>query len=137
GAAEPGANLVVGDRLAVYELFKELIVLLGDAFDHDLAPAAAGFLQVGGDFGDVELCAQRLIAPQDALHFDQIHEAFVPLFAAEGILDGYGIGLQTLPDSLYGVLVIGAHAIHLVDEADTRDGVLIGLPPHGLGLRLH
>src|SRR4029077_11505352 len=32
---------------------------------------------------------------------------------------------------------IGAGAIHLVDEADTRDLVLVGLPPHGFGLRLH
>ena len=32
---------------------------------------------------------------------------------------------------------VGADAVHLVDEGDARDAVLVGLPPHGLGLRLH
>ena len=32
---------------------------------------------------------------------------------------------------------VGAHAVHLVDEDDARDFVLVGLAPDGLGLRLH
>ena len=32
---------------------------------------------------------------------------------------------------------VRAHAVHLVDEDDARDGVLVRLAPHGLGLRLH
>jgi hypothetical protein len=31
---------------------------------------------------------------------------------------------------------VGAGAVHLVDEADARHAVLVGLAPHGLGLRL-
>ena len=31
---------------------------------------------------------------------------------------------------------VGADAVHLVDESDTRHAVLVGLPPHRLGLRL-
>jgi hypothetical protein len=33
-------------------------------------------------------------------------------------------------------LEVGADAVHLVDEADARHAVLVGLAPHGLGLRL-
>ena len=32
---------------------------------------------------------------------------------------------------------IRSHAIHLVDEAQARNIVFIGLPPHGFRLRLH
>ena len=32
--------------------------------------------------------------------------------------------------------VVGSHAVHLVDKADTRDAVLVSLAPHSLGLRL-
>ena len=31
---------------------------------------------------------------------------------------------------------VGADAVHLVDEADAGDAVLVGLAPHRLGLRL-
>jgi hypothetical protein len=32
---------------------------------------------------------------------------------------------------------VGAGAVHLVDEREARHAVLVGLAPHGLGLRLH
>ena len=35
-----------------------------------------------------------------------------------------------------GAVEVGADAVHLVDEAHARDLVLVGLTPHGLGLRL-
>ncbi len=35
------------------------------------------------------------------------------------------------------MIEIGAHAIHLIDEANARNFVFIGLTPHGFGLRLH
>ncbi len=38
---------------------------------------------------------------------------------------------------LHGVAEVGADAVHLVDEGDARDVILVGLPPNGLGLRLH
>ncbi len=31
---------------------------------------------------------------------------------------------------------VGPDAVHLVDERDARHAVLVGLPPHRLGLRL-
>ena len=35
------------------------------------------------------------------------------------------------------MIEIRAHAVHLVDEADARNAVLVGLPPHRFRLRLH
>ena len=37
---------------------------------------------------------------------------------------------------LHRALEVRAHAVHLVDERDARDRVLVGLAPDGLGLRL-
>src|SRR4029078_12856478 len=39
-------------------------------------------------------------------------------------------------DLLEGPLEVRADAVHLVDEADPRHAVLVGLAPHRLGLRL-
>src|SRR5690606_6937252 len=46
-------------------------------------------------------------------------------------------GLQPGDDHLDGAVEVRAGPVHLVDEADPRDLVLVGLAPDGLGLRLH
>ena len=47
-----------------------------------------------------------------------------------------GRRLQPRLDHLDGAEEVGAGAVHLVDEAHPRHVVLVGLAPHGLGLRL-
>ena len=49
---------------------------------------------------------------------------------------GAGLRLQAIDDHLDGALRIRAGAVHLVDEADPRHAVLVGLPPDRLRLRL-
>ncbi len=46
------------------------------------------------------------------------------------------MGAQAVPHALDGGEVVGADAVHLVDEADSRHPELVGLAPDGLGLRL-
>jgi hypothetical protein len=43
---------------------------------------------------------------------------------------------QAVEHRLDGALEVRADAVHLVDEGDARDVVLVGLAPDGLGLRL-
>ena len=43
---------------------------------------------------------------------------------------------EAVLDHLDGVVEVGAGAVHLVDEADARDVVAVGLAPDRLGLRL-
>ena len=44
---------------------------------------------------------------------------------------------ETLFDGLQTEVEVGPGAVHLVDEAHTRHVVLVGLTPHGFGLRLY
>jgi hypothetical protein len=46
------------------------------------------------------------------------------------------VRLQPILDHLHGAVEVGADAVHLVDEAHAGHVVLVGLTPHGLGLRL-
>ena len=43
---------------------------------------------------------------------------------------------EAIDDHVDGALEVRADAVHLVDEADARHAVLVGLAPHRLGLRL-
>ena len=58
------------------------------------------------------------------------------VFGADRQLDGDGIALQLRVDLRQRLLEVGADAVHLVDEADARHAVLVGLAPHRFRLRL-
>ncbi len=75
--------------------------------------------------------------PQNGLHLDQIDDALEVGFRADGNLQRHGPRAQPLADGLENVLEVRAVLVHLVHEADARNLVLVALPPHGLGLRLH
>jgi hypothetical protein len=49
---------------------------------------------------------------------------------------GDGIGFELRDDLVEGAFEVRADAIHLVDEADARHAVLVGLTPDGFRLRL-
>ena len=50
---------------------------------------------------------------------------------------GTGMRAEAVDHRLDAALEVGADAVHLVDVGDARDGVLVGLAPDGLGLRLY
>src|SRR5258705_3136833 len=44
---------------------------------------------------------------------------------------------ETLANGADDVVKVRAHAVHLVDEANARNAILVGLAPDGFRLRLH
>ena len=58
-------------------------------------------------------------------------------FLPDGNLNRYRLGIEPLADGIDGMLEIGAHLVNLVDEANSRNAVFIGLPPDCFRLRLY
>ena len=76
------------------------------------------------------------LVPDQRLHLDQVDDADeVALHADRELDDGDG-GAQAVLDHVDATGEVGADAVHLVDEADARHFVLVGLAPHRLGLGL-
>ena len=98
--------------------------------------ASASLFEVGGDVRGLVLRALRLVVPDERLHRDEIDDALELVFEADGDLQRDGVGAEAVDDRLERALEGGAGAVELVDEADARDAVLVGLTPDGLGLRL-
>ena len=97
----------------------------------------SGFrFQICRNFLDLVLGAQTLIVPDDRLHGHQVDDAFELIFLADGQLNSDGAGIEALADGVDGMFEVGAHLVHLVDEANARNTVLIGLAPNGFRLRL-
>ncbi len=137
GLADAGTDFVLRKRLPFDEFFEELVVELGNRLDHLLAVFLGLLGQVRGDVDDIILGAQRLVAPDHRLHLDQVDNAFELIFGADGKLDRHRAALQPIDNRVDRVIEVRAHAVHLVNEADAGNVVLIGLPPYRFRLRLH
>ena len=125
-----------GRLLAVQVFLEDLVVGLADLLDQLLAIVLRLVHQVGRNVADDVVGAHRLVLVGDRLHLDEVDDAFEVLFRADRQLNRDRVGFELRDDLIEGALEVGADAVHLVDEADARHAVLVGLAPDGLRLRL-
>ena len=116
--------------------FHQRVVFLDRHFDQSGAQFGGLVLIFGGNFDFVELGAQLLVVPDQRLHLDDVDDALELGFAADRPGDHHRAGAQTVDHHVDAALEIGAGAIHLVDEADARHVIFVGLAPDGFGLGL-
>ncbi len=133
--AQAALDLGDGELLALEILVGQLVVHLGDGLDHDVAMLLGLGCQVGRDVGDLDVVAE-VVAVVDGLHLDQVDDALERVLAADRDLDRHGVGAEAVLDRVDAAPEVGAGAVELVDEAEARHAVAIGLAPDGLGLRL-
>src|SRR5581483_9522706 len=131
-------DFVFGDGvgMTVQVLLEDGVVDLADLFDQLLA-IVLGFVEhVGRDFADDVVGAHRFVLVGDRLHLDEVDHAEELVFGADRQLNRDRIRFELADDLLEGPLEVGPDAVHLVDEANTRDAVFVRLAPHGFRLRL-
>ena len=136
--AHASADVFLGQVAVLEELVHELVVGFGSGF-HELLVVFLGLvLEVVRDLGGVVLGAELLGAvPHVGLHLNQVDNAGEVVLGTDRQLHHDRSSAQLLLDGVDGVVEVRAELVHLVDEADTRNAVLVSLTPHGLGLRLH
>ena len=122
---------------AFQELVQHLVVVFGNGFDQLGMEGFSLLLQFGGNFFGEYSAPDGVVLPHDRLHVDQVDDALELVFLTDGNLNRDGLGIEALADGIDGMLEIGAHLVDLVDEANSRDTVLVGLPPDFFRLRLH
>lgn len=136
--ADRALDLVDRELLATEVLLQQCLVALGDGLEQ-LGAVLLGLVgEVRGDVLDLVLLTEGgLAAPHLGLHLDQVDDADEVVLGTDRQLDHQRLGTEALLDGAHGEVEVRAELVHLVDEADTRHVVLVGLPPHLLGLRLH
>ena len=122
-------------------LLEQVLVGLGDRLEQHLAVLGDDLGHVGRDLLDVVLGAHGDITlgvarPDQRAHLDEVDDADEVVLDADGQLDDERLGLELVDDRVDREVEVGAELVHLVDEADARDVVLVGLTPDGLGLGL-
>src|SRR5690606_33235451 len=131
------AEVVGGDLLLADVLLEDVLVEGRQDVDELLAVLLGLVLQLGGDVEEVPLGTQLLVVPDEGLHVDEVDDALVVALGADRQLEDRGVGAEAVLDGVQRLEEVGAQAVHLVDEAHAGDAVLVGLPPHRLGLGLH
>src|SRR4029077_6171102 len=89
------------------------------------------------DGKSLEFRAQRFFQPNNYFFFQEIDNTDEIVFAAEGKLEGNGVGPEALPNGADDVVEIRSHAVHLVYKTDARHAIFIRLAPYGFRLRLN
>ena len=113
-----------------------MLVVIGERLDHLVAISGGLLFQVGRNVSDAIFRAETILVPDERLLIDQIDQPGEFLLGANRQMQQQRRGFQLVAHFLHDALELGADAIHLVDERDARHAVLVGLAPHGLGLRL-
>ncbi|GJD04898.1 hypothetical protein ColKHC_13723 [Colletotrichum higginsianum] len=136
GAADGGLDLEVGRDLLVEEELGHFIVDVGELLDELLALLLDEVVVVAGeDVGRADDGAAGALEVVSLL-LDQVDDALELVLGADGDLDGGGGDLELAVDLLDGLPGVGAHAVHLVHEADAGDVVALHLAVDGDGLTL-
>ena len=122
-----------GDAVGVFHVFlKQGLVVFNGTLDEVGTIFRNHFLHV---FGDVDFVVDGAIVgffPSVRLIPNQVNDTDELVFGTDRQLDGDGSSVELLADLVHNLKEIGACAVHLVDVADTRDVVFVGLVPHGL-----
>src|SRR3954470_10331010 len=133
--ADRRLELVDGDLGLLEDELDELVVVVGDLVEEVLARRLRAIVVLGRDVDDVELLAE-LVAVDDRLHPDEVDDADEVGLRPDRQLHRHGMRGEAVDHRLHGLVEVRADAVHLVDEGDARDVVLVGLAPDRLGLRL-
>ena len=133
--AQAVADLLDGQLGAFEVLVGQVVVHLGDGLDHQRAVLLGLGEELLGDLTLDDLVV-LVAAVGDRLHRDQVDDAAELVLAADGDLDRHRARAEALADRLDAAPEVGAGAVELVDEAEARHAVAVGLAPDRLGLGL-
>ena len=138
-AAQRGHELLGGEVALLEERLHHAFVYVRDLLDELRASELRVVLHVGRDLAHRESLplVGIVVLPHDGLHVDEIDDAFEAVLASDRELDGACVRPELLAELSDDALEVRAHAVHLVDERDSRNVVAVRLAPDGLGLRLH
>src|SRR5580658_1335160 len=136
GRSNCGANRGRLGMLALEIELHDLLVVIGERFDHLVAISGSLLFQLGRNLGDAILGAETILVPNQRLLIDQIDQPGELFLGANRQMQQQRRGLELVAHFLHDAFELGADAIHLVDERDAWHAILVRLAPDGFRLRL-
>ena len=134
--SDNGFDLSLGDLLTLEELHHQFLVSFGNGLDKFFSPLVGHVFHIGRNICYVEFLSE-LVLVNLCFHLYQVDNSNETIFGTDWKLYRNGIGFEPVFYHIYNPEEVGSHDVHLVDEYHSRNAVLLGLSPYGLGLRLN
>ncbi|CCJ99810.1 hypothetical protein BN130_2534 [Cronobacter malonaticus 507] len=120
-------------QVFLHQLFRSF----SSGFDQVLVPFVSQVLHVSRDIFVFEGYALVCIVPVDGFHFHQVNNTGETFFSTNRQLQRNRVRAQTGFDLTNNFQEVRAHAVHFVNERNTRNFVFVSLTPYGFRLRLN
>ncbi len=134
--ADGAADHLGRHRRLVLDVGREhLVVEVRDRVDQLVVILLRLLEELRRDLDGLELLAE-IVLVEHGLHLDEVDDAREVVLGADRDLERHRVRAEPVAHRLHGGEVVRAGAVHLVDERDARNLVLVRLPPDRLGLRL-
>ena len=140
GELTDGATNLLLREVAVLEiLLEQLLIGLRNLIEQFGTVLLSAFLEIVRNLHGVIVGTLVVldVVPNVCLHTDEVDDAREIVLSTDRQLDDERSRTKLLLDGAHRVVEVGTELVHLVDEADARNAVLVGLTPHGLRLGLH
>jgi len=135
GGLHDAVDQVLRDSFFREQQFHQLIGVHRERLEHVMAGLFGCVLQVGGDFTLADRFALFSLEVE-RLHCDQVDHALELFAHANRNLQQHGVVVELFFDLADDLVGIGAGAVHLVDERQTRHVISLHLAVDGNRLRL-
>jgi len=137
GLPDGGDKIPVGDLLPRQVPVRHVVVQLGEGLDEGFTPLVRLVPEFGRDVPIAHRASERSVVPENQFLSQEVHRPDVFPVPETGDLDDERGGVEALPHHVDGAEIFGAHAIHLVDEGDLGNPVLVRLVPDRFRLGFH
>ena len=123
--------------IAVEVSAHDFVIELNSSVDQQGAIFNSLVFQVGWNFFIVVIRAESFVFPNNSLHAYQINDALEVVLGADWQLNTNSATADLGFNVSNAFVEIGADLVHLVDEHNARNVVLVGLTPNSFGLWLN
>ena len=128
-------DFVDGQFLAVEVFFHQFIAAFSSNFADLVAEFFSLISQVFRDFFYMDVLS-KVVFIHFSLHCQQVDDAFEGILLADWKLHWNCLSMKADIHGFYCMEEVSAYGIHLVDECNTRNTIVICLSPYGFGLGL-
>src|SRR6266849_7953457 len=111
---------------------EDLVVRIGDGLNQEVTGLFSLVEQLGGNLLDRILGTHGLVMPVDRLHGDEIDDTGKFGFGTNLNIDGNSTCAEAVDDGRGRIDGVRTGLVHLIDETNAGDFVLVGLTPDGL-----
>ena len=135
--ANTALDILYGRFVAIQVLLQQVIVLFNRGFDQLLAPLLDQLGHVGRWLRDFIGGRITGVIPDPCLACQQVDNSAEIILDTDWQHHHQRVCVEYLLDLFYHAVEVGAEAVHLVDENDTRDARFVGITPVGFRLGFH